>query len=138
MDLELLSGEFTGYYSYDNQNDPGHEMRCSLVFFQDGRIIGHGVDDVDPFHFEGKVNLQDKSVSLMKKYPTHQVQYTGSLTNCQNSISINGLWSIPSPFKTAGRFTLKKGHSQASIMADINAIEQKLKQQLTVIKEWEL
>ena len=138
MNLEILSGDFTGYYSYNNLNDIDHEMHCSLVFFQDGRIVGHGVDDVDPFHFEGNVDLKDNSVILMKKYPGHQVKYTGTLNKANNCISISGIWSIDGLFSTTGAFTLRKGHSQSSIMADIDLLEQTLRSSLTTIQEREL
>lgn len=135
MDLNNLSGDFTGYYSYNNINDLDHEMHCSLVFFDDGRVVGHGVDDVNPFHFEGTVNVKDNSVHLFKKYPSHTVDYSGTLVNANNCISISGIWSINGIITSSGAFTLRKGHSQASIMTDICHIEAVLKAQLTKVKE---
>jgi len=138
MDFELYSGEFTGYYTYDGLNDMDHEMHCSLVFFEDGRVVGHGVDDVNPFHFEGKVDISNKIISLTKKYPSHHVTYTGSLVTANNCISISGTWKIDGESATTGVFTLKKGHTRSSIMVDIDNIEQTLKHQLTTMREREL
>jgi len=135
MNLNNLSGDFTGYYSYKNINDLDHEMHCSLVFFDDGRVVGHGVDDINPFHFEGTVNIEDNSVKLFKKYPTHTVDYQGTLVNANNCISISGIWNINGIMSSAGAFTLRKGHNLASINADINHIEEVLKAQLTKVKE---
>ncbi len=135
MNLEFLNGDFTGYYSYGQLNDVDHEMLCSLVFFQDGRVVGHGVDDIDPFHFEGKVDLNDNSVVLIKQYPGHQVQYIGTVFNQNNAICISGTWTIQGVFNTSGTFSLKKGNSIASIMADITHIEQVLKQELQKVEE---
>ncbi len=135
MDLNNLSGDFTGYYSYNNINDLDHEMHCSLVFFDDGRVVGHGVDDINPFHFEGTVNQEDNSVKLFKKYPTHTVDYSGTLVNANNCISISGVWSIHGIMQTTGAFTLRRGHSKSSIMSDINVIEETLRAQLTKVNE---
>ena len=126
MDLEIFSGEFTGYYSYNQMNDSDHEMHCSLVFFEDGRIVGHGVDDINPFHFEGKLDQTDNSILLYKKYPTHEVEYSGTLLNSKGCISISGIWTIKGVITTTGGFTLRKGHSRASVMADIDHIEKTL------------
>lgn len=135
MELEIFSGEFTGYYSYNQMNDFDHEMHCSMVFFSDGRIVGHGVDDVNPFHFEGQLDPQDNSVKLSKKYPTHSVEYTGTLVNANNCISISGIWTITGLLNTSGAFTLRKGHSKASIMADIDKLEQTIKAEISRVKE---
>jgi len=135
MNLEIYSGEFTGYYSYNHPNDRDHEMHCSIVFFEDGRIIGHGVDDINPFHFEGFLDFSDKSVVLTKQYPTHSVDYSGTLTNANNCISISGVWTIQGILNTSGAFTLRKGHSQASIMADINVLEKTLAADLETVRE---
>lgn len=136
MDLEIFSGEFAGYYSYNHQSDLDHEMHCSIVFFKDGRIVGHGVDDVNPFHFEGKMDTEDKSVLLIKKYPTHEVEYSGTLINANNCISISGIWTINGIISCTGAFTLRKGHSKASIMADIDKLEQKIKAQFPTVREF--
>jgi len=138
MDLEIFSGEFTGYYSYNHLGDYDHEMHCSLVFFADGRIVGHGVDDINPFHFEGKLDPTDNSIVLFKKYPTHQVEYTGTLENSNNCISISGIWSIRGVINTTGGFTLRKGFSKASVMADIDIIERTIQKELAITVKTDL
>ncbi len=135
MNLEILNGDFTGYYSYNQLNEVDHEMQCSLVFFEDGRVVGHGVDDVDPFHFEGTVDFKDNAIVLIKKYPSHQVKYSGTLFNQNNVICISGIWTIEGVFNTSGSFTLKKGNTMASIMADITYLEQVLKKDLQQVEE---
>ena len=135
MNLDTHSGDFTGFYSYGNLSDKDHEMHCSLVFFDDGRVVGHGVDDVDPFHFEGRVDQRDNSVVLIKNYPTHQVKYFGTLVKKNNITSISGIWSIDGLFSSSGAFTLRKGHSLSSIMSDINHIESTLRNSLHPLKE---
>jgi len=132
MNPKLLSGEFTGFYAYNHLEKNDYKMHCSLVFFEDGRIIGHGIDDINPFHFEGHVS--NGQIIMHKKYPSHELEYLGTIEENTNSIAISGIWSEKGPAQNCGVFTLRKGHSKASVMSDINHLEEVIKSQLRIVE----
>ncbi len=126
MTLEILNGEYEGYYSYGAASKSEHKMLASFMFTEDGKVSGAGYDDVNTFQFHGNYDLQSMTVLLTKVYPTHKVRYTGVIESNSNQVSISGIWSIKSVIKSNGGFTLRKGAINSEVMYDIDQIEKSL------------
>jgi hypothetical protein len=91
------SGPWTGYYLYGH-GGPKHRMRLGLVFTQDGKIRGEGVDDIAPFVIDGLFNGATSEASWTKAYVgMHSVEYSGIY--CQRQIC--GNWTL---FRHTGGF----------------------------------
>ena len=126
MTLEILNGEYEGYYSYGAASKSEHKMLASFMFTEDGKVSGAGYDDVNTFQFHGNYDLQSMTVLLTKVYPTHSVRYTGVIESNSNQVSISGIWSLKSVVKSNGGFTLRKGAINSEVMYDIDELERSL------------
>ncbi len=81
----LPSGDWEGFYVY--QQGPGseqHKMEMRLDF-ENGIISGSGSDDVAGHSWRGNYDLKSMSCEMAKIYPTHTVNYQGSIDE-------NGIW----------------------------------------------
>lgn len=84
------SGPWTGYYLYGHAG-PRHRMRLTLTFAPDGKIEGHGVDDIAPFHIHGQFDASTSAAHWKKAYVgRHTVQYAGLYVRP----SICGDWTL--------------------------------------------
>lgn len=59
-------------------------MEIDLIFSL-GTVYGGGVDDVAPFTWKGKYDLENYKLEMTKTYATHQVYYRGDIDE-------NGIW----------------------------------------------
>lgn len=128
MTLEILNGEYEGFYSYGAASKSEHKMLASFMFTEDGKVSGAGYDDINTFQFHGNYDLHSMTVLLTKVYPTHKVRYTGVIESNANQISICGIWSIKDGLNSNGGFTLRKGAINSEVMYDIDQIEKSLQQ----------
>jgi len=126
MTVEILNGDYEGYYSYGSSSDSDHKMMASISFEDNGKVSGSGYDDVNIFKFQGTYDLNTMTVSLTKVYPTHSVRYTGVIESNDSHVSISGIWSLKSIINTNGGFTLRKGAINSEVMRDINELEKSL------------
>ncbi len=81
----LPSGDWEGFYVY--QQGPGseqHKMEMRLNF-ENGVITGSGSDDVAGHSWRGSYSLTSMSCEMTKAYPSHSVNYQGSIDE-------NGIW----------------------------------------------
>ena len=81
----LPSGDWEGFYIY--QQGPGsdqHKMEMRLNF-ENGIISGSGSDDVAAHSWRGNYDLKSMSCELTKNYPSHSVRYQGNIDE-------NGIW----------------------------------------------
>ena len=92
MDLEdietdkyLPSGHWEGFYCYNN-SPIQHKMRTNLTF-QNNKVTGTGIDDIDPFKWIGKYDLDTFKITKTKIYATHEIAYSGDIDE-------NGIWGI--------------------------------------------
>ena len=139
MDTEYLSGDYVGYYAYNHADSSHYEMRVSFVFDDDGIITGYGQDNINAFTFNGALNQETKMVKLTKKYPSHAVEYQGSLSLDHNLVTMSGRWHISAGIPSSGVFTLRKGKSaQEEVMADIDEIEAKLQKEFAAVEALEI
>ncbi len=130
MTLEILNGEYEGYYSYGAASNSEHKMLASFMFTEDGKVSGAGYDDVNTFQFHGNYDLHSMTVKLTKVYPTHSVRYTGVIESHDNQVSISGIWSMKSVLKSNGGFTLRKGAIKSEVMEDIDQLERSLQESM--------
>ena len=79
----LPSGEWDGFYCY-NHNPEQHKMQIDLNF-KNTVITGSGVDDVAPFTWKGKYDLDKFKIFMTKTYHSHRVFYAGNVDE-------NGIW----------------------------------------------
>ena len=79
----LPSGEWEGFYCYGNSPEQ-HKMAIALTF-QNGVVTGSGTDDVAPFTWKGKYDLDAMKVYMTKVYATHCIDYKGDIDE-------NGIW----------------------------------------------
>lgn len=134
MTLDILSGDYEGFYSYGSAGNGDHIMKASLSFSESGHVIGSGIDDIDSFTLKGHFDMDTLTVTLTKSYPSHKVKYTGVIEHNHNLISISGIWSIASIIHSKGGFTLRKSEISDSILRDIDMIEKSLRQSLEKIE----
>lgn len=81
----LPSGKWEGFYTYQlGPDSEKHNMRFHLTF-KDGDITGKGADDVGHFTWKGDYNLEGMTATIIKAYPTHEVNYQGWIDE-------NGIW----------------------------------------------
>ena len=81
----LPSCEWVGFYCY-HQNSEQHKMLIEL-FFSNSIVSGSGVDDVAPFTWTGKYDIEKFKIVMTKHYVTHKVEYRGDIDE-------NGIWGI--------------------------------------------
>jgi len=79
----LPSGEWEGFYCYNHDSEQ-HKMAIELLF-ENSNVSGTGVDDVAPFTWKGKYQLDIFKIEMIKTYSTHQVYYFGDIDE-------NGIW----------------------------------------------
>ncbi len=97
-DKYLPSGEWEGFYTYDLINMGKHKMSC-VFEFKNCVVKGSGVDDVDAYVWNGNYDKEIYKVNLVKKYPSHVVNYNGYADE-------NGLWGKWSIGNMTGGFHL--------------------------------
>ncbi|WP_010134021.1 hypothetical protein [Ochrovirga pacifica] len=81
----LPSGIWEGFYCYNN-SPVQHKMSIRLKFIEN-KVSGNGVDDVAPFTWSGKYDLNNFKINKTKLYSTHQIEYYGDIDE-------NGIWGI--------------------------------------------
>ncbi|MEM9548806.1 MAG: hypothetical protein AAGA77_22670 [Bacteroidota bacterium] len=81
----LPSGEWEGFYCYHYSSEQ-HKMFVELKF-SESNISGTGIDDVAPFTWKGKYDLDKFKVDMNKYYSTHVVWYKGDIDE-------NGIWGL--------------------------------------------
>jgi hypothetical protein len=98
----FVDGLWSGYYVQLGR----HPMKLHLQF-QDGRVSGHGSDNVGPFSIDGAYNAGTLDCSWFKRYEgAHTVHYEGRLT----SATIEGKWKIGSGgWLASGAFVIWPG-----------------------------
>lgn len=104
----LPSGEWEGFYVYQQRPDSDkHKMAMQLDFIK-GLISGAGSDDVSGYSWRGTYDLKTMKCRLTKTYPSHTVNYTGSIDE-------NGIWGTWTLDIWKGGFHIwpKKGTSEA-------------------------
>ena len=79
----LPSGEWEGFYCYGNTPEQ-HKMVIELNF-KNGVVSGSGTDDVAPFTWKGKYDLEPMKIYMTKVYRTHTIEYKGDIDE-------NGIW----------------------------------------------
>lgn len=88
----FLSGDWAGFFVHSGKRWP-MEMQ---LWFSNGRLHGHGVDEIAPFLVQGKYRVGDGRVSWLKKYvQRHSVQYVGL---GQDREGIWGYWAMNEQF----------------------------------------
>lgn len=75
-------------------------MRLTLTF-REQYIEGKGSDRVGPFHIRGLYTAETESVSFVKSYPTHAIDYAGTWDGSM----IFGHWEL----RRRLRFTADRG-----------------------------
>jgi len=108
----LPSGDWDGFFCY-NHTPKQYKMVIELAF-GNNLISGSGIDDVAPFTWLGKYNLENYKIKMTKSYPTHKVYYMGNVDE-------NGIWgtwkitldnyNIPDDLKDILDVALKKEHN---------------------------
>ncbi len=83
----IPDGEWQGFYFYSFDKSE-HKMNCTLRFLN-GLIQGIGIDDINPFSFNGKYT-ESLNIELIKSYSSHEVIYTG----CADENGIWGKWKL--------------------------------------------
>jgi len=73
----LPRGEWDGFYCY-HYSPEQHKMQIELNF-NNSIVTGSGVDDVAPFTWSGKYDLETFKLTMTKTYTTHQVFYKGDI-----------------------------------------------------------
>lgn len=53
--------------------------------FKNGIVSGSGTDDVAPFTWKGKYDLEPMKIYMTKVYRTHTIEYKGDIDE-------NGIW----------------------------------------------
>ena len=81
----LPSGEWEGFYCY-RQNSAQHKMFVELIF-SNSSVSGSGIDDVAPFTWTGRYDIEKFKIQMTKHYLTHNVVYEGDIDE-------NGIWGI--------------------------------------------
>ncbi|KAF2517760.1 hypothetical protein [Flavobacterium foetidum] len=81
----LPSGEWEGFYCYSSTPQQ-HKMSIELRF-SNSVISGSGIDDVDSFIWNGSYDLEHFKIKMIKKYPTHIINYQGDVDE-------NGIWGV--------------------------------------------
>jgi len=81
----LPSGEWEGFYCYSN-SPAQHKMSIELNF-ANSLVSGSGSDDVNSFRWNGTYNLEHFKIKMVKKYPTHIINYGGDIDE-------NGIWGL--------------------------------------------
>lgn len=81
----LPSGEWEGFYCYNN-SPLQHKMSIQLRF-SNNKITGSGIDDIEPFTWSGKYDLNDFKSTKTKSYSKHKILYKGDIDE-------NGIWGI--------------------------------------------
>lgn len=79
----LPSGEWEGFYCY-NFSPEQHKMEIELNF-SNAVVSGSGTDDVAPFTWKGKYDLELFKIEMTKYYHSHTVFYRGDIDE-------NGIW----------------------------------------------
>lgn len=84
------SGHWCGWYM---QRGARRESSAQIAFV-DGRMIGHGRDEVGAFTIEGEYNQKSLSAEWLKTYvDRHSVRYAGTLAGNV----LQGSWKIADP-----------------------------------------
>jgi len=112
LDPLLPSGDWDGFFCY-NHTPQQYKMVTELAF-GNNLISGSGSDDVAPFTWLGKYNLENYKISMTKSYSTHKVYYMGHVDE-------NGIWgtwkitldnfNIPTGLKDMLDVAFKKEHN---------------------------
>lgn len=71
-DLEQRSGKWVGFWI----QDPVRGHMGMTLRFESGRVWGEGIDQIGPFDFSGKYDLEGL-VDMKKRYMTHHIRYRG-------------------------------------------------------------
>jgi len=116
----LPSGDWEGFYVY--QQGPGseqHKMAMRLTF-ENGVITGSGSDDVAGHSWQGRYHLTSMSCEMTKAYPSHTVNYQGSIDE-------NGIWGSWELMAWRGGFHIwpkkQKSEEEASEEEDVQIRE---------------
>ncbi len=114
----LPSGDWEGFYVY--QQGPGtdrHKMEMRLNF-ENGIISGSGSDDVAGHSWRGTYDLGTKSCKMTKNYPSHRVSYQGVIDE-------NGIWGIWEFMSWTGGFHIwpKKKKKEAEENKEVLELE---------------
>jgi len=86
----LPSGEWEGFYRYNDGSQTQHKMTNELTF-QHGVVTGSGLDSHGPYNWKGNYDLGAMRVSMTKSYSSHIVLYAGDV----DENGIWGTWEIP-------------------------------------------
>ena len=100
-DPRFPSGEWEGFYIYGFGPNARHFISCYMTF-QEGKVSGAGVDDIDRFIWKGSYDIERGRCALHKYYPTHDVFYDGYA----EKNGIWGSWEITGPIPSRGGFHL--------------------------------
>lgn len=108
MKTNLINGEWEGFYNYPFGTTK-HKMETFLNY-KDGKISGHGSDDIGQFTWSGKYDEEMYKVNMVKSYGSHDVNYSGNIDE-------NGLWGIWAIGEFKGGFHLwpKKADQKENI-----------------------
>jgi len=81
----LPSGDWEGFYVYQQAPESEqHKMEMRLDF-EGGVISGSGSDDLAGHSWRGTYDLTSMSCEMNKEYPSHSVNYRGNIDE-------NGIW----------------------------------------------
>jgi len=92
----LPSGAWEGFYCY-NHSPQQHRMSIDLLFAE-MKVSGSGIDDVAPFTWTGKYNVETYKLEMTKHYQSHKVWYRGDIDE-------NGIWGMWEIAHDYSRFT---------------------------------
>ncbi|WP_299679531.1 hypothetical protein [uncultured Tenacibaculum sp.] len=112
----LPSGEWEGFYCYSH-SPAQHKMTINLTF-KKGKVSGSGTDDINYFSWKGDYNLEVFTVTMIKNYPSHKVNYKGDV----DENGIWGSWNIGSDCSGGFHIWPKKQNSEE----DSKALEEKI------------
>lgn len=99
MDPRFPSGKWRGEFVQFQQR---FRMELAMIFAE-GVASGVGHDFVGRFTMRGFYNTETGKINLLKRYATHDVDYTGV---AEEGVGIYGGWMIRPPWPMRGGFRL--------------------------------
>lgn len=110
-ELSLLSSQRkkmatnTGRYNawFDEPRDSKRYNMSMTLFFHNTEFCGIGKDEVGLFVVKnGVLNPQNKNISFLKRYRTHDVKYTGVLQSWKTPLKAKGKWQLSDSPRVTG------------------------------------
>ncbi|XP_047145451.1 uncharacterized protein LOC124818523 [Hydra vulgaris] len=101
-------GNMTAFYFQNGE----HIIQFELFELREGKVFGHGNDEVGTFTVEGNYSMEDCKgvINMEKKYiGQHTVHYEGTIQLTTNSYEIEGMWNINE--EISGKFSIVLYHN---------------------------